>query len=356
MSTWMILAPWREAVELAGDAVVEARPQRDQQVGLLHRGDRGVVAVHARHAQAELVVVGERAARHEGGDHREAGELDQLAQRLGGAGLEDAAARVDHRPLRLGHEPGGVLDLLGVALGGGLVAGEVDGLGPVPVHRLVGDVLGHVDEHRAGAAGGRDVERLPDHPRDVGGVGDQPVVLGDRHGDADGVGLLERVGADHRVRHLAGDDHQRDAVHVGVAQRGDDVGGGRAAGDHGHARSAGGVRVALGHVAGALLVAHEDVADRRVDERVVDGQDGAAREAEHDLRLLHLEALDEGLGSGELHGRGAFSVRAGLVGGDSGQAEKTPAAGEGERTRRRGGVRYVSTRMVAGEYCMSRQL
>ena len=104
MSTWMILASGANAVDLAGDAVVEARPQRDQQVGLLHRGDRGVVAVHARHAEAQLVVVGERAARHERGDHREAGELDQLAQRLGGARLEDAAAGVDHGALRLAHE------------------------------------------------------------------------------------------------------------------------------------------------------------------------------------------------------------------------------------------------------------
>ncbi len=89
----------RERLDLAGDAVVEARAERDEQVGLLHRRDRGVVAVHARHAEAELVVVGERAPRHERGDHREAGELDQLAQRLGRARLEDAAARVDHRPL-----------------------------------------------------------------------------------------------------------------------------------------------------------------------------------------------------------------------------------------------------------------
>ena len=99
-----------------------------------------------------------------------------------------------------------------------------------------------------------------------------------------------------------GDHDERDGVHVRVAERRDDVGGGRAARHHGHARTAGGVGVALGHVAGALLVAHEDVADRRVDERVVDGQDRTAGEAEHDLRLLHLEALDEGLGSGELHG------------------------------------------------------
>ena len=41
---------------------------------------------------------------------------------------------------------------------------------------------------------------------------------------------------------------------------------------HGDAGAAGDVGVALGHVAGALLVAHEDVADRRVEQRVVGGR------------------------------------------------------------------------------------
>ena len=85
MSTWMILASGANAVDLAGDPVVEARAEGDEQVGLLHRGDRGVVAVHARHAEAQRVVVGERAAGHQRGDDVDAGELGELAQRLGGA-------------------------------------------------------------------------------------------------------------------------------------------------------------------------------------------------------------------------------------------------------------------------------
>jgi hypothetical protein len=50
----------------------------DEQVGLLHGGDRGVVAVHARHAEAQLVVVGEGAPGHERGDDVDVGELGQL--------------------------------------------------------------------------------------------------------------------------------------------------------------------------------------------------------------------------------------------------------------------------------------
>ena len=84
-------------------------------------------------------------------------------------------------------------------------------------------------------------------------------------------------------------------------ERRDDVGRRGTARDHRDTGPAGRVRVARRHVPGALLVAHEDVADRRVDQRVVDGEDRPAREAEHDLHAFHLETLDEGLGSGQLH-------------------------------------------------------
>ena len=290
-----------ERVDLARHAVVEPRTESDEQIRLLHRGHRGVVAVHARHPETQLVVVWERTARHERRHHREAGQLRQCSERLGRSSLEDAATGIDHRPVRLGHQPRRVLHLLGVTLHVRLVAREVDAVRPVPVHLLVRHVLGQVDEHRSRTPGRRHVEGLAHDARDLARVGHEPVVLRDRHRDADRVALLERVGADHRVRHLPGDHHDRDRIHVGVAQRRHDVGGSRAARDHRHAGTTGRVRVSLGHVAGALLVTHEDVADRRVDQRVVDGQDRPAGQAEHDFDRLVLEALDEGLGSGDLH-------------------------------------------------------
>jgi len=47
--------------------------------------------------------------------------------------------------------------------------------------------------------------------------------------------------------------------------------------------------VALGHVAGTLLVSHQDVADRRVEQRVVRGQDAAAGQTEDGLDAFHLQ-------------------------------------------------------------------
>jgi hypothetical protein len=63
-----------------------------------------------------------------------------------------------------------------------------------------------------------------------------------------------------------------------------------------------GVGVALGHVAGALLVAGEDVTDRRVEHRVVRGEDRAAGMAEHDLDTRELQRLDDRLCACHLHG------------------------------------------------------
>ena len=76
-----------EAVDLAGDAVVEAGAEGDQQVAALHRRDGRGVAVHARHAEAQRVVVGEHATGHQRRDDVDPGQLGELAHLLGGAAL-----------------------------------------------------------------------------------------------------------------------------------------------------------------------------------------------------------------------------------------------------------------------------
>ena len=114
----------REAVDLAGDAVVEAGAEGDEQVAALHRRHGGGVAVHARHAQRQRVVVGEGAACHQRGDDVDAGQLGELAHLLGGAGLEHAAADVEHRALGGEDHLRRLLDHARVALRGRPVAGQ----------------------------------------------------------------------------------------------------------------------------------------------------------------------------------------------------------------------------------------
>ena len=116
-----------------------------------------------------------------------------------------------------------------------------------------------------GRPGARDVERLVDRARDLQRVLDHEAVLDDRHRDADRVGLLEAVGAEQLGAHLAGEEHDRDRVHHRVADRRDEVRRAGAAGAERDADLAGRLRVALGGVAAAGLVADEDVPDARVE-------------------------------------------------------------------------------------------
>ena len=329
-----------ETIELAGDAVVESGTDGDEEIGFLHGGDRRVRPVHAGHPQRQGVIVGEPAATHEGGHHVDVGELGQGPQRVGAARLEYPAARVDDGPLGGEDHLDGLADALGVGVGEHVVAGQVVPGGDVVGEGRTGiagvdDVLGDVDQHRPGSSRRGQVEGIVDHLGDVGGLGDEEVVLGDRHGDAGGVALLEGVGSDGGVGHLTGDCHHRHRVEVGVAQRGDDVGGRGATGDHGHARLAGRVRIPLGHVARTLLVADQDVANRRVDQWVVHGQNGATGKAEHHIDTLTLEGVHQRLAA-----VGGAAVRAGRAHGATsgsgigrGEKRKRPPSGEvGGRT------------------------
>jgi hypothetical protein len=174
------------------------------------------------------------------------------------------------------------------------VAGQVR-LVRLGARRGVGDVDRQVDQHRARAAAGGDADGVDDRLRGVIRPLDRDRVLDQRLGDADHVRLLEGVRAAQRGLHLARDEQGRRRVHLRVGDRGDEVrrpGAGRADGDADAARRAG---VALGGVAGGRLVAHQDVADRRIVEGVVDRQARPAGDAEDRVDAGALERADQGV-------------------------------------------------------------
>ena len=126
----------------------------------------------------------------------------------------------------------------------------------------------------------------------------QPVVLGAGPRDADRVAFLEGVGADQRGRHLAGQADQRDRIHQRVLQRRHRIGGARARGHQHDAGLAGRARIAFRRMAGALLVAHQDVLDLVLLENlVVDRKDRAAGIAEDMLDAIVLQRLHHHFGA-----------------------------------------------------------
>ncbi len=112
-------------------------------------------------------------------------------------------------------------------------------------------------------------------------------------GNADRIHFLKGVVTDQRRGHLAGEDDQRNGIHVGSGDARHRIGDARAGGHQHHARLAAGAGIAIGGVDRALLMAHQDMLDvLLLVEFVINMQDGTARITKEIFDALILEATD----------------------------------------------------------------
>ena len=175
--------------------------------------------------------------------------------------------------------------------------GEVGGAGMRPHRAVRADdrgggavaqhVLGQGHDDRAGAAGGRDLERLVHQLRDALGHVDLRHPFGERRVHLAEIDLLERLAVDLVARHLADQhDHRRRILERGMdADRG--VAGAGAARHQQHAGLAGQLAVGLGHKGGAAFLAAGHEADLGgVEQRVEHFEIALAGDAER-----HLDAM-----------------------------------------------------------------
>ena len=256
-----------EGRRVQGHPVREAAAHGDKQVTLVAGHVAGPGAVHADHAGGQGVVAGEAAAAHDGDSHGGVQLFGQLFELLVRPATDHAAAADEQGALGLGDHLGQLVHVLLVGLRGLQVVAGGQGLdagaGPVllpgnelivDLHRGGGDVLQKVDKHRAGPSRGGHGKGLAHHVGDGLGVPHQIGGLGDGHGDAGDVHLLEGVLAQQRFAHVAGDEHHGGGVHIGGGDAGGQVGGTGAAGGKAHAHLAGGAGIAVGGVGGPLLV------------------------------------------------------------------------------------------------------
>ena len=295
-----------EGRHLSRHAIVEADAEGEEEIGLVD-GVVGVdAAVHAEHVERQRAICRVGPEAHEGHRYRDAGPSGELAELLGGTGGDHPAAGVDHRTLGPLDRRGHLGDLLGVGPADlRPVAGEIHRRGEVGDELRDLDVLGKIDEHRAGAPGGGDVEGLAHHAGDVGRIGDEVVVLGDPAADLHHRGFLKGVGADDARADLARQHQQRDAVELRVGDRRDEVERPGAAGPHANADPPGRAGVSLGRECPSLLVAGEDRPNLIgvAGERLVEGHARPPRIGEDHIDAVGDERLDHHVGTGH-HGVG----------------------------------------------------
>ena len=225
------------------------------------------------------------------------------ARQLGRCVAQDhAAARVEHRALRVEQKLHRLLDLPGVPLRHRVVRAQRNRFRVGEFGRRLRHVLRNIDEHGSRSSGRRKIKSFLDRDSEVLHVFDEEVVLDTRPCDADGVAFLERVLADRMRRHLPGDDDQRNRIHIRRRDAGNRVGDARTRRHERDTDLVRRARIAVRSMHGALLVPHQDVLHFvLLEQLVVDVEDSAARIAEDVLDAFFLQAADRDFRTGELH-------------------------------------------------------
>ncbi len=242
---------------------------------------------------------------HQGGHDRNLKCLREFAQSVGGTPIDDAAAGINHRPLRgaqCGKETGaGRLRQLA----------RLEAIHPLPITwngqtaRTVENalpvlhVLRDIEDHGAGSAGACDLERRAHGGLQLGRIGDQKYML--RHGahDARHRRFLECIGADGRGGHLAANHHDGHRIRHAVAHRSYHIRGAGTGSDQRDADATAGPREPRRHEPGALLVGRNDERHRGgvilvvAEYRVVNRQNRAAAVAENGVDALVGQDLDQ---------------------------------------------------------------
>lgn len=213
---------WCEFAQLAGGTVVEARADHHQQIAFLDRHIGRTGAVHAQHAQIIRMRMRQCTQAAQGQRGRDAGGFDKAPKRLHRTGQGDAATAVHHRAFGTG-DGRQRFGQFGIFRGRRWQHCRRHMIGQM---RGVGDlhVLGQVDQHRPGASFAGDAERFTHHLREILHTPHQKAVLDDRHGHAEHVQFLERIGAQQGRGDLAGQAHHRDRIEHRIGDAGDQIG------------------------------------------------------------------------------------------------------------------------------------
>ncbi len=268
---------------VAGDAIVEPAADIQQNVTGLDRPVHVDPAVHAGHSEIERVILRECPESVKCGNDRDPGLLGERPELVRGATLDHTVPSHDERPLGPTNTIDGGADRHRVGVVQWCISGQVHGPMPLRDSARLLRILRYVDQHRTGSAGRRQMERFPEDRRQIVGAPHEIIVLGDGNRDPRDVGLLKSVAAQHGARYLASDRDEWCRIHPRIRDRGHQVRRAGSAGRDAHAGPAGGARVPLGGVAGALLVATQHVVQpvAKVVHRVIERHDRAARHAEH---------------------------------------------------------------------------
>ena len=162
-------------------------------------------------------------------------------------------------------------------------------------------VLGKIEHHGTGAAASGYIECTAHGPCHI--FGRTYLVSPFTNGlcDVHHVALLKGICAQHLRRHLSGDDNDGGAVHHGVSNARDGVGGSGTARDEAYAHTSAGTGIPLGSMCRSLFVAHQHMVQTVavVVEGIIHGHDSSSGITEEGFHTFVHKRLHQDLGTGE---------------------------------------------------------
>ena len=183
----------------------------------MHRHIRLKQTVHAKHAQPVVSIAWVTAQPHKGRGDWEICSRDQFAQQLAGnrTRVDDPASGIKNGLLRNLHRRNQSRNRLKITFQLGLVMRFHLGW---PFVGAIGKlhILRDIDQNRSRPTRTGHMKGAMKRVRQSIRIFDQPIVFGTWARDANGIGLLESIGADHEGRHLPCQNHQGDAVHQSI--------------------------------------------------------------------------------------------------------------------------------------------
>src|SRR5260370_8656235 len=196
--------------QVAGDAVVEAHADADEEVSFLNGVVHPGFAMHAHHAEVHLVFGSEPAdseKRHGDGIIASADELLERAHR---AGNHDAVAGENDRSFRGVQHRNSAIEfslvvIAALALGWKFWPSSL----PVEFSGSLLRIFGDVDKDRAGTSAIGYQEGFAEGACNIFRASDHHIMFCDGHGDAGDIDLLKRIGAQDFAADLARNAYNR---------------------------------------------------------------------------------------------------------------------------------------------------
>ena len=285
-----------EVHRIADHAVVETGANGQQHIAVLHRQIGLNRPVHAGHPEELRIRAGITAQAHQGIGNRKTKTARERRQLLGSVGENHPAAGINHRPLGAKQQLNRFLDLPEMPLDHRVIRTHLN-LGGVLELALVGrNILRDIDQNRPGTTRIGNIKCLFHRRGEVTHILDQEVMLDTGTGNTDRIALLEGVLTDIMRRHLPGNDHHRDRIHVRRRNTCHGIGRAGARSDQCHTDALRRPCQSIGSMDRCLLMTHQNMLDFVLFEQlVVDVKNRPTRITEYVVDLFFLKAPDYNL-------------------------------------------------------------